>query len=79
MKRLNILLTTTLLALGLMLATTSAMADPANPELKVNGSDAVFICVGFQNSIVPGMTISWFELFGFKNFGQCVSFFKPGK
>lgn len=69
MRKLNILLATAAFALGLMLSTSSAMADP---ELKDNGSDAVVICIGFQEA-------GLFDLLGFKNFGQCVSFFKPGK
>ena len=69
MKKLNILFTTAALALGLLLSTPSAMADP---ELKDNGSAAVYICIFFQEA-------GLFDLLGYKNFGQCVSFFKPDK
>ena len=66
MRKLSTLFTTTLLALGLMLVTPSAMADPKADKYEGSNFD-VFTCTLVQSGLFEP-----FGIYPFKNFGQCM-------
>lgn len=75
MKKLSTLVTTTLLTLGLMLTTTSAMADPTSqvhPAQKDNASLAVFGCVALKTTVIPFLGITFWDYYGWTSLGECV-------
>ena len=72
MKKLSTLFTTTMIALALMMAAPSAMADK-DKLLPGNGKDAVALCAAWAAA-----SPATFDLF-FKNQGQCVATARSGK